>query len=172
MSKKVVIINGAKRAGKDSFIEACRKLDEKVVSISSIDQIKNIACRYFGWDGVKDEKGRKLLSDLKDASSLYNEGPTNHIIDLVEFSNKHDTIFVQVREPSEIIKLRGRLEHLGIFATTLIIRNEKTEQAANSNHADENVLKFPYRYEFENNGSLADLEKGAKGFLTILESLN
>ena len=36
------------------------------MKISSVDKVKEIA-RIAGWNGEKDDKGRKLLADLKAA---------------------------------------------------------------------------------------------------------
>ena len=70
----IIIVNGCGGVGKDEFVKA---LDEliTVFSYSTIDTYKKIAKESFDWDEVKDEKGRKLLSDLKLAGINYNDAP-------------------------------------------------------------------------------------------------
>ena len=61
----VLIVNGAPQAGKTTFNEMLKDMADGEVKIySSIDYVKMIAFT-LGWDGIKDDKGRKLLSDLK-----------------------------------------------------------------------------------------------------------
>ena len=70
--KTVVIINGAGESGKGTFVKFCRDILLPyrifVNNISSIDQVKEVAAG-LGWDGKKDDEGRKFLSDLKDLST-------------------------------------------------------------------------------------------------------
>jgi len=47
-------------------------------------KIKEIAVKYFGWDGVKDEKGRKLLQTIGAAGRAYDPNVwINHCHDLI-----------------------------------------------------------------------------------------
>ena len=70
----LIVVNGVGTCGKDTFIDFCKKFT-KCYNYSTIDYYKMLAKNYFEWDGVKDEKGRKLLSDLKIASIIYNNMP-------------------------------------------------------------------------------------------------
>ena len=63
---KIIVINGRGGVGKDEFIKWCREANNDIYSVSSVDYVKEIA-RLIGWNGEKDVKGRKFLSDLKDA---------------------------------------------------------------------------------------------------------
>ena len=67
---KIIVINGTGGAGKDTFVDVLKSKsyvkDYFIYNYSTIDRIKTIA-EQCGWDGKKDEKGRQLLSDLKDA---------------------------------------------------------------------------------------------------------
>ena len=67
--KKVFIINGAAGVGKDTFVEIAKykifiKTGLPTYNISSVDNVKT-AAKILGWDGEKDARGRKFLSDLK-----------------------------------------------------------------------------------------------------------
>lgn len=64
---KIVIVNGAPGSGKTSFENFCQEIMGDFCQIrSTIDLVKEIATIYAQWDGKKDLKSRKFLSDLKD----------------------------------------------------------------------------------------------------------
>lgn len=62
---KVILISGKAQNGKDTVAAYMReKLTEdkhRVLITHYADLLKYICRSYFGWDGVKDEKGRKML---------------------------------------------------------------------------------------------------------------
>ena len=66
MKKTAIIING----GKDTLCDFVSK-HIKIKKISSIAPILKIA-KAGGWNGNKDDKSRKLLSDLKHLFTKYN----------------------------------------------------------------------------------------------------
>ena len=67
---KIVIVNGAPGSGKTSFEELCQdKMGDYCQIRSTVDLVKEIASIYANWDGKKDLKSRKFLSDLKDLLS-------------------------------------------------------------------------------------------------------
>ena len=76
--KKIIVINGKGGVGKDTLCEITKKYYRTVI-VSSIDPIKNIA-NQIGWDGTKDPKSRKLLSDLKRLCIEYNDFPTRYLV--------------------------------------------------------------------------------------------
>ncbi len=55
-----------------------RAKNYKTVNVSAITPIKEIASNY-GWNGEKDAKSRKFLSDLKRAFADYNDLPTHYL---------------------------------------------------------------------------------------------
>lgn len=65
---KIFCISGKAQHGKDTTANfMCEALEEKgksVLIFHYADLLKYIAKQYFGWDGVKDENGRKLLQEL------------------------------------------------------------------------------------------------------------
>lgn len=50
--KQIVIINGQGGVGKDTFIELLASSKLKIVNVSSVDGIKELA-RMIGWNGAK-----------------------------------------------------------------------------------------------------------------------
>ena len=166
MSAQVVIINGKPRSGKDTFCEFCA---EHCVAraYSSVDYIKDIA-KLLGWDGIKDEKGRRFLSDLKDAATAYCDLPMvkmEEFRDMVEDTIPYtDIIFFHIREPAEIARAKKKFN-----AITLLIKRPGTEQVA-GNHADREVEDFDYDYTIYNNGTLAELDWMANQFCNRVQS--
>lgn len=121
----------------------------------------------MGWDGLKREKDRKFLSDLKDLWEAYNEGPSKDVItktkifkermDFLGYSNA--AVFIHCREPQYIKSLKNELN-----ATTLLIINPKIPLIS-TNHADRCVLEYQYDYIVENDGTLDDLRRKSERFL-------
>lgn len=158
MNKIVVVINGAGGVGKDTLCELSAK-HFRVKNISSVDPIKEIA-RYCGWTGVKDDRARKFLADLKRLTAEYNDFPTNWArAEYDKFLLTEDEIlFVHIREPHEIEKF---VRATGGAAKTLLIRGgSRQRQEAYGNSADDCVENYSYDYYFQNDMSLEDAESG------------
>ena len=104
MSKLVIVINGAGGVGKDTLCELASK-HFKVKNISSITPVKKIAADC-GWNGEKDDKARKFLSDLKRVLVEYNDYPTAWALSEYKkfLSSDDEVMFVHIREGEEIEK--------------------------------------------------------------------
>lgn len=173
---RVVIVNGKPGAGKTTFENMCGRVVGNAYcnKRSTVDRIKEIA-KEGGWDGVKDAAGRKLLSDLKDIFTEYNNMPMNDILfylrgweDDLAYYNVGDhphILFVDDREPEHIEKLKNKLN-----ATTLLIRRPGDEEIETSNHADENVFNYEYDWTVNNDSDLTELYEEAKRFVNSLFS--
>ena len=163
IKKKIIIINGYGGVGKDTFIDFCR-IYANIINISSVDKVKESA-KILGWTGGKTEDDRKFLSDLKLLSSDYNnylyEYITSNIKSFRE-DNSVSTMFIHVREPEEIDRLKK--EFGGI---TLLIQNVNKE-GISSNMADANVDNYEYDYVIHNDFDLNELKKKAISFITSI----
>ena len=148
MKKVAIVINGAGGVGKDTLCELAAK-HFKVLNISSITPIKEIAS-LCGWDGTKDNKARKFLSDLKNICVEYNDYPTVWAkARYDEFLSSDDEVFfVHIREPEEIAK-RMSSEKYG-------------------NVSDDGVENYSYDYYFVNEDTLdvAEVE-----FVKLIENI-
>ena len=158
--KQIVIINGSGGVGKDTFVEFCSQYT-KVMNISSVDKVKEAANILTGWSGEKDEKSRKLLSDLKQLGIEYNDAPFRYLSSKVqEFKNSDAKImFIHIREHTEIEKCKQAFD-----AKTLLITN-KNVAAILTNYSDSDINNYQYDYTIHNDGTLEELEQKAKEFV-------
>ena len=169
---KYFIVNGKPRSGKDTFVNFClEELGAFGKLISTVDFVKKIATEC-GWDGTKDLKNRKFLSDLKDLLTNWGDVPykkTLQEIDMFKFDldywdvSDKGIVFIMCREPKEIERFERELN-----AKSVLIQRASVEFEQQSNHADSEVLNHKYDYIIENNGTIDELKKKAKEFLKNL----
>jgi hypothetical protein len=156
MNKLTIIINGKPGAGKDALCDAVVR-QGRARKISSIDPIRGIAEREFGWDGVKDEKGRRLLSALKQAASEYNDMPNRFLISEYQkfMRSEDDILFLHIREKDQINAFRDAVRYGCI---TLLIRRPGTG-GKTGNMSDDGVDSIAYDEIFDNDSPLPAAEK-------------
>ena len=142
--KQIIILNGTGGSGKDTFIKLCGRYC-KLSSASSIDKIKDIA-KELGWNGMKTDKDRKFLCDLKDLSTDYNDLPLNEVTKKIDEFNCSDNqvLFVKLREPEEIKKIAS------LYNVKTVLIRRKDKKIITSNRADAFVENYDYDYVIEN----------------------
>jgi hypothetical protein len=167
---KVIVINGHAETGKDKFVKIFKDISGfRVKNISSVDKVKSIAEICFGWNGKKDDKSRKFLSEMKRIWAEFNDGPTNDILNKIEIDTKYciekdkntnnNVYFLHIREPEEIEKIK---DVYGDNCITILIR--KNNDSIPDNNSDRNVENYKYQYIVNNNGNLNQLIKEVKKF--------
>lgn len=163
--KKVIVINGKGASGKDTLCGEAAKVFS-VLNVSSINPIKRIASMN-GWDGNKDDKGRRLLSDLKEAFTRYNDMPNQYLVELHKcfLNSPHEIMFVHIREPEEIEKFKNSI---GGKCSTLLVYGRNDEKSF-GNKSDDNVSDYPYDFKFSNH---MDIEESAKSFIDLIKNIN
>jgi len=152
MKKIAIVINGAGGVGKDTLCELASK-HFKVKNISSITPIKEIAT-LCGWDGTKDNKARKFLSDLKQLCVEYNDYPTLWAKARYDefLLGDEEIMFVHIREPEEIKKF---VDATGGKAKTLLVRGGKRmSNEKYGNVSDDGVENYSYDYYYVNEKTL------------------
>lgn len=162
MDKIVIIINGVGGAGKDTLCNLAAK-HYKAKNISAITPIKDIA-RNYGWNGEKDAKSRKFLSDLKRVFIDYNDLPTRYLYSQYkEFVESEDNIlFVHIREKEEIEKFKKLVT---LRCITLLVDRRTSNATKWGNASDDEVENYQYDFSFENNKSLPIIEQEFVSFL-------
>ena len=154
--KIVIVINGKGESGKDTYVKIISR-HFNIRNVSSIDPIKELAIT-LGWDGVKDDRGRAFLVDLKQARSKYNDFPTNYLAKEVDrfILNDDDVMFCHIREGVEIDKFKEAIADKDVTVKTLLVRRDAADKAF-GNASDDNVEDYQYDWYFDNNGSLDEL---------------
>jgi hypothetical protein len=155
--KIVIVINGKGGAGKDTVCEITESR-YYAKTISSIDPVKDLA-RRCGWNGEKDNKSRKFLSDLKSLLIAYNDYPNVYLEKEYEKflqDDAQDILFVHIRENDQIEDFKSRLRTKCI---TLLIRSQLAGTAGEvyGNDSDDKAEDYPYDYEFTNEPPLEAL---------------
>ena len=164
MKKIVLVINGRGGVGKDTLCDLAAK-HFRVYNISSVDPIKEIA-RMCMWDGRKDDKARRFLSDLKALTIEYNDFPTVWAKErFLGFLDSEDEImFLHIREPIEIDKFVRATD--GVAKTLLIRGGDRMTKASYGNVSDDGVENYEYDYYFTNDRTLEEAERDFTSMLS------
>lgn len=166
---KVFIINGMGTSGKDEFAKAVNNEMEKQGEFfrkhSSVDWPKKV-CEFAGWNGAKEEKDRKFISDVNLALEAWDNSPLQTTLDKIThewLEYEFAYFFVDIREPYRIEKFKNMCKQLNYQVFTVFIRRPGIPQIT-SNIADASTLKsYDYDYYLDNDGTLEDWqEKSAK----------
>lgn len=165
--KLTVVINGRGGVGKDTLCDFAAEA-YRVRNVSSITPIKEIA-RTHGWNGEKDLRSRKFLSDLKRVFTEYNDLPTTYLLDEQKAfleSADEQILFVHIREGEQIASFVSKAAAPCI---TLLVRREDKALAQNyGNTSDDDVENYPYDYYYDNS---LPLEQTRESFLALLAQI-
>lgn len=162
--KKIILINGSGGCGKSTFIKFCKVFSEQVIELSTVDYVKEVA-KNLGWDGIKTEKSRKFLHNLKITLEEWDDSPNVTVMQAIEKDTGHCIFFVNVREIEGIrrlYKIFKQMEDTKCY--TVLVKNPNVMQIT-SNEADANVDRYKYDYVIENDGTLGNLLDKAGAFL-------
>lgn len=165
----VFTINGFPGSGKDTFVnnvahylKAVGPSGISVMNYSTIDTCKKIY-EICGWNGVKDGKSRKVLSDLK--QFITEKFGYKEIEDKVKSSlyvadmyNSSIIIFIHSREPYDIDNIKALVGGETVFI------DRKTDIKELTNDSDRHVTNYVYDYYIENNSTLDDFILEAERF--------
>jgi len=170
----VLIMNGPAESGKGTVADYIEKLlNWKIKRYSSIDYVKEVA-KKFGWDGVKDVKGRNLLSAMKQTMIEFNDLPTKKIINEIQecILFEVDLLICDIREPEEIQKLVDYCKEQDIQCDTCRISNTikelEAERTGLSTFGDRMYGRYDYTSYVYNNGSLDELKVQVKEIFSDL----
>jgi len=171
----ITLISGRAGEGKSAFAHACQDVLVKEHNISSATipfarMVKDTAL-FMGWDGEKDDKGRKLLQEIGNVGRAYD-------IDIwarhaAEFINSHPAEFEFVfiddwRFPNEGKYIQ---EHFWPSQTVRIFRPKQFHALLNTPlYNDVSEISLPETLEYydhivDNSGTLNDLKESAKKFV-------
>lgn len=158
----IFVVNGCGGSGKTSFekmiCNICKKENKKATILSTIDGVKEIA-RKFGWDEGKELKDRKMLSDLKELLTKYNDYPYRDTLRRLNKAEEEncDVVFIDSREPADIERWCKEVGSLSILV-------DRGLKIIYNNYADDNVDDYSYDIYVSNKDDLKALEEQARIF--------
>jgi hypothetical protein len=165
---KIIVINGVAGSGKDTFVKMVQKHSSVgVANISSIDPVKELM-QKCGWNPTdKNDLARATMASIKKSLVDLNDGPFWYIQTKIEQISWEcpdvGIVFVHVREPEEIEKLKWAYKE--DCMTVLVKRDVRVP----NNPADSAVSKFKHDLTIDNYGSDRDLELKAMCLVEFLE---
>ena len=173
MEPIVIIVNGYPQSGKSTFCEFAEEAGYYTIDYSTVDTVKYIA-KKMGWDGVKDNRSRDMLSALKDFYSEWFDGPYEEAIKIIReeiLLNENywvDFIFMHIREPKEIQKIVDFCDEEDVACVRVFIKRRIAAETAQNNHADANVEKGHYNVYIANNKDIDWFKESSLDFFTSL----
>lgn len=175
----IVIINGIGGSGKSTFVQECIKYSDdkrRIYEFSTVDYVKKIA-RVCGWNGEKEERDRKFLSDLKFALADWRDLPIKYVFDEIEeeiekykFTDTRFIFFINSREQKDHIKISQMAEERGFSVERLLI-NRPNFISTEPKEIVDKVHDCTYDTVIGNRGDLVDLQNAALQFLVLKKFL-
>ena len=158
----VILINGRPRTGKDTVVNLmCNALMERgymAEAFSSIDPIKALLGSVIDLS-QKTEADRILLSEVGDALEKHSAFRTNRCIWFAEDvfrESENAVVFLHVREPENIEKLRATFQGRGINVVRLLVVSDRGIDV--DSRADQVAGTGRYDLMIVNNRTLEDLK--------------
>lgn len=164
---KVITFGGKAESGKTfsakMLQEKLQKNNQRCLMINFADALKFIATSYFGWDGKKDDAGRRLLQNLG-TDIVRKRNPNfwvNFVIEFIKvFSIDYDYFLItDLRFRGEYFCfLENDIEALSINVVRLDFENGLTDEQRN--HPSERDLDdFKFDYTLSSKSGLDNLSK-------------
>jgi len=160
MGKIAIVINGKAGVGKDTLCDFVIN-NYYATKVSSITPIVKIA-KDNGWDGIKDNKSRRFLSELKRVFSEYNNLPNMYLLGEIEdfLRSDNDIIFAQIREKDQIDDFIDRIKGMCACCTLLIKTSDiNFNENMIGNDSDDSTHGYSYDYVYCNDKPLVCAEQ-------------
>lgn len=171
---KIITISGKAEAGKDTFALMLKKIAQykgkKVCVLHYADLLKQIATNIYGWDGIKDYAGRRLLQRL--GTDIVRKVDENFWADSVKrlikvLYNEFDLFIIpDARFENEILKNDKNFEYsdkaiaINILRPNYINLLDKEQQNHQSETALDNKSSI-FDYTIVNDSTINNLTKEA-----------
>mgnify|MGYP000890179782 CR=1 FL=1 len=152
---RVILLIGKAGVGKDESYKCIKELYPTAERYAFADYLKTIAYEV-GWDGRKDERGRKLLQGIGQTVRAYKEGFwALKVAKAIEHDVPDIAVITDCRFPNEIQIIKDYFRDV----TTIRIIRDVSEMSDISEHA---LDDFTPDFEIMNNCTVADLERSLK----------
>jgi len=150
---KHIGLMGLAGSGKDTAAKGLVKCGYRRAAFA--DELKSLAF-YFGWDGEKDEAGRRLLQDLGMAARRYNARFWIQYLNkqLVRDRLRDGIVYTDVRFQNEADYVRSK--------GGIIVRIVRPEQIAENHESELKQCEVAADIEIVNDGTIEDLHNKIK----------
>lgn len=180
---KIITISGKAGAGKDTFARLLQKqlslFDYKTLIVHYADKLKFVCERYYGWDGKKDEAGRKLLQKV--GTELYRENLWEDYwvygvaldLKMMEVAGvMPDFVLIpDTRFPNEIEVMEDVFGEGSVIAVN-VTRDTQLLDGEAAQHSSETAMDdYQFSIVIENNSTLEALEEKAAGLVAQINEL-
>lgn len=157
---RVILLIGKAGVGKDESYKCIKELYPIAERYAFADYLKTISYEV-GWDGRKDERGRKLLQGIGQTIRAYKEGFwALKVVKAIEHDMPNIAVVTDCRFPNEIQIIKDYFRDV----TTIRIIRDVSEMSDISEHA---LDDYTPDFEIMNNGTVADLERSLKEVLNV-----
>jgi hypothetical protein len=167
VQQRIIGFGGPIGAGKNTAATIASNIlaahQQRVIEVAFADEVKRIASECFGWDGVKDAAGRRLLQVIgTEAGRAYN--PTIWVETLIArlytvVSNRAIVLITDCRFPNEV-------DFVNRHGVSVLLTDRTTTNEGIVDHASETSLgTCDWRVIMSNGGTLEDLQEAIKLFL-------
>ena len=170
---KVILVSGKAQNGKDTvarFMQSQFRADDKrVLIVHYADLLKYICKNYFGWDGNKDEKGRRMLQYVG-TDVIRKQNPSlwvDFVATMLKYfhANWDYVIISDCRFPNEVTTMTESgfdTIHIRVIRDGFKSPLTEEQQKHPSETALDHVKPDVYIY---NSGTMADLELSVKNLI-------
>ena len=175
--KKVICISAKAQHGKDTTATILKASLEtrgnKVIIFHYADLLKYLCKEYFGWNGLKDDKGRTLLQYV--GTDVVRTKSPNYWVDFAKdffklFEDEWDYVLIpDCRFPNEVEVMKENFDaiHLRILRTNFVSPLSIEQQ----NHPSETALdNYPCDELILNDAGVNELELKLLDFVNNLDN--
>lgn len=158
----VYMISGKAGAGKDTAFALIKELLPSVERFAFADSLKETA-KSLGWDGEKDEKGRKFLQNLGNTVRDYGEDIwANIVAGKILQCTSQTQVITDWRFPNEFEVISGLFSPV----VTINIVGRAYDLGNNGNDISEHALEgFKFDYVIDNSGTIAEFRQKLLGVI-------
>ena len=147
--KKIVIVGGVARSGKDTFVDACLN-HVSGIKLSMIDPVK-AAATALGIPTAKTEQYRHFLVDLKALWDDSYNGSLRYLDNCLDTIDDDHIAFVMARQPQEIQAIEN------LYPKSMTVLVDRPGINVPNNVADQTTKNYNYNLIVRNDGTKAKL---------------
>jgi hypothetical protein len=176
----IILISGLAFHGKTTTAEYLKEEFEnhnyKVDLLHFASGVKRVSKECFNWDGIKDEKGRKLLQDIGKVGREYNKDIwVDQVIEEIKFGLGLFDVYIidDWRFPNELLRIEDEnfwLDSITMRVQSNFLRDDKTDYNDVSETSLPENDKNMYNYIVPNHGTKEQLKEFVNSiYLDIME---